>query len=108
MSGHDGQLANPTAVRCSHAWQHTFARQSRQQEGVAGLDLIGRNLNCSGLPRFLDNIPYRSVIRKQRRHRLTILVAIAGWLESYPETGELFVMLKTNQPKPTTNLKHES
>jgi hypothetical protein len=41
---------------------------------VGGSGLIGTKLNDSGLSPFLDNIPYRGVIPKQRQHRLAILV----------------------------------
>jgi hypothetical protein len=90
-SGHHRQLPNPSAVRCSHTWQRTFARQSRQQEAVVGSALIRRNLNYSGLSPFLDNIPHRGVIRKQRQHRLAIPLKRRSCLVSYPETRESLV-----------------
>jgi hypothetical protein len=43
-------------------------------EAVVGSALITQNLKHSGLSSFLDNIPYRGVIWKQRQHRLAILV----------------------------------
>lgn len=94
-TGHDGQLANASAVRCSHARQHTFACQSRQEETVVGSALIGSTLNCPWLSCFLDNIPYGGVIRKQRQQRLAIRVSGRSWLGSYPETRQSLVSAYT-------------
>jgi len=46
-------------------------------------------LRYSGLSSFLDNIPYRRVIRKQRQHPVAILVKGRSWLESYPENDRI-------------------
>jgi hypothetical protein len=90
-SGHDGQLAHPSAVRCSPARQHTPARQSPSAGSCRRIGADREKLALFGLSSFLDNIPYRGVIRKQSQHRLVILVKGRSWLASYPKTTETLV-----------------